>query len=151
MGDDHAGRLLGLLGLEDQLVDHVAHDRVEPGGRLVVEHHLGVERQGPGQADPLPLAAGELGRLLPLEARRAGRPPGAARRRSCRIVSSSQRWCSRRPKATLSKTVRLSNSAAIWNRKPNRSRILISSLLAESGDVAAVEPDAALAWGAAGR
>src|SRR5262249_9602051 len=36
--DDDAGGLLGPLGLEDQLVDHVAHDRVQAGGRLVVEH-----------------------------------------------------------------------------------------------------------------
>ena len=78
---DDAGRLLGALGLEDQLVDDVAHDRVEPGGRLVVEHDLGVERQGPGQADALAQAAGELGGLLVLEAVGAGRPPGAARRR----------------------------------------------------------------------
>ena len=92
VGHDDAGGLLGPLRLEDQLVDHVAHDRVEPGGRLVVEHDLGVERQRPGQADALPLAAGELGGLLLLEAfgqadllEAIGDKPGRAphRRRAC--------------------------------------------------------------------
>src|SRR5262249_4953809 len=64
VGHDHPGRLLGPLGLEDQLVDHVAHDRVETGGRLVVEHDFRADGQRPGQPDALPLAAGELGRLL---------------------------------------------------------------------------------------
>ena len=50
VGHDDSGRLLRLLGLEDQLVDHVAHDRVEPGGGLVVEHDLRVRAPGPGPA-----------------------------------------------------------------------------------------------------
>ena len=38
---------------------------VERAERLVEEQHLGAVDQGPGQRDPLLLAAGELGRLLP--------------------------------------------------------------------------------------
>ncbi len=67
MRHDNPGRLLGLRGLEDQLVDHVAHDRVEAGRRLVVEHDLGVQGERSRHPDPLPLAAGKLGRLLLLE------------------------------------------------------------------------------------
>ena len=59
-----AGDRMMLARAEDQLVDHVAHDRVEPGGGLVVEHDLGLHRQGAGQSDPFSHAAGKLGRLL---------------------------------------------------------------------------------------
>ena len=37
----------------------------------------------------------------------------------------------------------LSNSAAPWNTKPNRSRWAVSSLSLSVGQVAAVEPDLA--------
>ena len=98
-----AGHRPLLPRLQDQLVDHIGHDRIEPGGRLVVEHHLGVEGQGAGQADALLHAAGQLGRLLrastvgrqadflqplPDDLARspspAGRPGRAGRRRRCR-------------------------------------------------------------------
>ena len=59
-----AGDRMLLPRAEDQFVDHVAHDRVEPGGRLVVEHDFRLQGQRPGQPHPLPHAAGKLGRLL---------------------------------------------------------------------------------------
>src|SRR5579885_1595311 len=46
----HAGHRVTPPRLQDQLVDDVSHDRVEAGGRLVVEHDLGVEGQRPRQA-----------------------------------------------------------------------------------------------------
>src|SRR5262245_3562433 len=70
VGHDDSGRLLGALGLENQLVDDVAHDRIETSRGFVVEHHLGVECERPSQPDALALAAGELGRLLLLQANR---------------------------------------------------------------------------------
>ena len=69
MGHDDAGRLHRFLGLEDQLVDHVAHDRVQTGRRLVVEHHFRADRQGPRQPDALALASGQLGGLSGLDLR----------------------------------------------------------------------------------
>ena len=50
VADDHRGDLELLLGQQDHLVDLLDHDRVEAGGRLVEEHHLGVgdERAAPG-------------------------------------------------------------------------------------------------------
>jgi hypothetical protein len=62
--DDHAGDAGPPPHFEDQLVDHVGHDRIEAGGRLVVEHEQRVEGEGPGEAGPLPHAARELDRLL---------------------------------------------------------------------------------------
>ena len=61
---DDAGDGVMLPGADDQFVDHVAHDRVQPGGRLVVEHDLGFHRQRAGQPDALPHAARQFGRLL---------------------------------------------------------------------------------------
>ncbi len=68
----------------DQLVLHVAADqRVEGGERLVEEQHLGVERQGSGQAHPLLHATRKLLREVArpigepnlLEHRHGQRPP----------------------------------------------------------------------------
>ena len=75
---DDAGHRVLLARPQDQLVDHVAHDRVQPGGRLVVEHQLGVQGQGPGQAHALAHAAGQLGRLLARRCSRAS-PTSASR------------------------------------------------------------------------
>ena len=117
-----------LARADDQLVDDVAHDRVEAGGRLVVEQHLGVHGQRPGQADALPHAAGELGRPLVRARSSAGRPRPGARRRSGRSSSDRMRRFSRSGKATFSATVMLSNRAAFWNKKPKRPRSAVSSL-----------------------
>ena len=68
----------GCRSLEDQSVDHVGHDRVEAGRRLVVEHHLRVERQRPGQARRASAS------------RRTARPASSARR-----VAGSPTSCSR--------------------------------------------------------
>jgi len=62
--DDQASHLMVAAGAQDQFVDDVAHDRVQAGGRLIVEHEFGVQNQGPGQADPLAHAARKLRRLF---------------------------------------------------------------------------------------
>ncbi len=46
-----------------------AADRIEVGGRLVQEEHVGLERQQPRDREPLLLAAGERRRVAALEAR----------------------------------------------------------------------------------
>ena len=61
---DDARHRVAAAGAQNQFVDHVAHDRVQAGRRLVVEHDLRLQGQGPGQADAFPHAAGKLGRLL---------------------------------------------------------------------------------------
>ena len=66
------------------------HDRVEAGRRLVVEHDLRVEGQRPGQADPLPHAARQLGRLLRLDAV-GGRPTSCSRWRDPLARSPARR------------------------------------------------------------
>ena len=48
-----------LLQLDHQLLDPVGRDRVERRARLVHQDHLGLDRQRPGDAEPLLLAAGE--------------------------------------------------------------------------------------------
>ena len=55
--------------LEDQVVEELRADRVEPGRRLVEEQDLRIERHGAGQAGALLHAAADLGRVEVLEAR----------------------------------------------------------------------------------
>jgi hypothetical protein len=70
VGDDHTRHRVELLRLQDQLVDDITHDRVEAGRRFVVEHHLGVEYQRPGQPNPFLHAARQFRRVLVLHPRR---------------------------------------------------------------------------------
>ena len=51
------------FGLHD-----LARLRVERGERLVEQEHLGLERERAGEIDALPHAAGELVRIVPIEA-----------------------------------------------------------------------------------
>jgi hypothetical protein len=61
--DEHVGNAEPLLQLLEQ-VDYAGLDRhVERGDRLVEHDHLGLEGERAGDADPLPLAAGELVRI----------------------------------------------------------------------------------------
>ncbi len=62
MGDGDGGRAQLLHLRLDQIVDDVAHDGVEAGGRLVEENDLGLGGDGAGEADALAHAAGKLGR-----------------------------------------------------------------------------------------
>ena len=63
VGDhDRGARRSSLLQLEDQLVDDAGADRIEAGGGLVVEDHLGLDGDGARQAHALLHAAGEVGR-----------------------------------------------------------------------------------------
>lgn len=61
MGDQEHGRAV----LAAQLVDQVVHlqpgQRVQGGERLVQQQQFGLPHQGPGEGDPLGLAAGERG------------------------------------------------------------------------------------------
>src|SRR4029079_15343840 len=57
VGDDHDRDLL--TQLQDQLLDRLGRLRVERRARLVEQQHLGPGREGPGDAEPLLLAAGE--------------------------------------------------------------------------------------------
>ena len=53
-----------VTGANDIFIDHAGLDRhVERGHRLVEDQHLGPQRQRAGDADALPLAAGELVRV----------------------------------------------------------------------------------------
>ena len=51
------------LDVEELVLQPSPHDRVHRAERLVHQHHRRVHGQGPGHADPLPLAAGQLGRV----------------------------------------------------------------------------------------
>src|SRR6266568_716393 len=63
VGDDDDG--VPLLQLLDQLLDLQGRDRVEGRGRLVHQDHLRLDRDGPGDAEPLLLAAGEFHGVRP--------------------------------------------------------------------------------------
>ena len=62
--DHHDAEREGALQVADQLVELRGTDRVEPGGRLVEEQHVGIEGDGAGKARTLAHAAGKLGRDL---------------------------------------------------------------------------------------
>ena len=59
VGDDHDRHLGPELG--DRLLDPAGRGRVERRARLVHQQHLGADGQGPGDAQPLLLTAGEGG------------------------------------------------------------------------------------------
>src|SRR6185436_11609606 len=62
---DHDGREAELpMKPDDQMMDGVDEDRIEPGRRLVEEDHLGLGDQGPRDGDPLAHAARDLRRVL---------------------------------------------------------------------------------------
>jgi hypothetical protein len=68
--DDHTGHVKVALQPQDQLVDNVSAYGIQPRSRLVVQHHFGIQGDGPGQGDTLSLAPGELrgpARLQPVQ------------------------------------------------------------------------------------
>ena len=74
VADEEVGQAELVLQVLQQ-VDHLRLDRdVEGRDRLVADDELGVERQGPGDPDPLALAAGELVRIAIGEVAGRGRP-----------------------------------------------------------------------------
>ena len=60
VGDEQVGQLVLLLELLEQVDDLGLDGHVQGGHRLVADHKLGVQGQGPGDADALALTAGEL-------------------------------------------------------------------------------------------
>ena len=69
MGDEGDGLADGALDLQELVLEAVARDRVDGAERLVHEHDGRVGGQGPGDADTLLLAAGELARVAVAERR----------------------------------------------------------------------------------
>ncbi len=63
VGDEDVGEAELLLEVVEQVDDLSADRDVEGGDRLVGDDQLRVQRQRPGDPDPLPLAAGELVRV----------------------------------------------------------------------------------------
>src|SRR5205823_3761829 len=62
VGDRHRRRAELAHRFDDKIVYDIAHDRVEPGRRLVEEEDLGLGRDGPGEPD----------NFLPVDPDRAG-------------------------------------------------------------------------------
>ena len=129
VGDEQAGE--AELGLQpaDQVEHRGLHRDVQRRGRLVGDQQRRSGRQRPGQADPLPLPAGQLVRDSGGRPRRAVRPGRAApSTRAGRLVREPIR-CSRNGSPTISATVirGLSDDAGSWNtmlksRRSGRSR-----------------------------
>ncbi len=72
VGDHEHRQVQAVRELPDQFVEGAGADRVQPGGRLVQEQQLRVQRQGPRQAGALDHPAGQLRRLQRAGAR--GKP-----------------------------------------------------------------------------
>ena len=95
-----------LLQAEQQIVDFVGGDRIEPGARLVDEQHRRIERQRAREAGALPHAARQIGRhLVVFRARARPTPASPAPARGSRRPTA---WCggasetrrSRRPRSS---------------------------------------------------
>ena len=78
------------LEVEQLVLQAGAHDRVDRAERLVHQQDRRVGGQRPGHADPLLLAARQLGRVARAAARGRGRPGPPARRRAPRSGALSQ-------------------------------------------------------------
>ena len=106
-------------------VEHLAHQLgVERRGDLVEQQDLGLHGDGPGDADPLLLAAGELGGQAlelvgePDPASQAPPPGGPPPRPAADLPS---------PSITFSRAVRCGNRLKRWNTMPMSARIFESS------------------------
>nr|WP_236637981.1 hypothetical protein [Mangrovicoccus ximenensis] len=90
VADEEIGQVQLALDFPQQLQHLAAHRDVERSGRLVEQHHLGIDRDRPGDADALALAAAELVRITaemfvaepdqPQQFRDARRPVGGGQR-----------------------------------------------------------------------
>jgi hypothetical protein len=89
--------------------------RVERGERLVEQHHGRLDGQGPGQRDPLLLAAGQLMRV-PLA------QPAQAHRSSMSADRPARRSPADSPNPTLAATVRCGNRLPSCGTYPMRRR-----------------------------
>ena len=63
VGDEQDGQAELAVDAREQVEDRAGGFRVERGGRLVGEQHLGLGGERAGDADALLLAAGEFGRV----------------------------------------------------------------------------------------
>ena len=63
VGDEDAGHMDLVVKPSQPAAQFGPHLGVQGAERLIEEEHLRLHGQGPGQGDPLPLAAGELGRV----------------------------------------------------------------------------------------
>src|SRR5437667_7093890 len=63
VADEHIGEAVARLELAQQVDELCLYRHVEGGGRLVEDEEARLEREGPGDRDPLPLAARELVRV----------------------------------------------------------------------------------------
>ena len=109
--DDRLAELA--LQAQELVLQLLADDRVDGAERLVHEHHRRVGREGPGDADALLLAAGELGRVALGERGVETDPLEQLHRAGSRAFFLSQP-SSRGTVATLSRMVRCGNSPACW-------------------------------------
>ena len=130
--------------------------RVEAGGRLVEEEHLGAAEQGGGERHPLPLATGEPAHGRAGERRRcpAGRPARRAAR-GCGVQGGevaqqpqrpAGRWAARRPGASRPTRARWSaparhGSAPSTCTDPASGRCSPSSALDRGGLAGAVRAE----------
>ena len=128
----HRGHPEMAIEVEDQLGDGLAGDRVEAGGRLVVEHDLRLEGEGSGHRDPLAHAAGQLGRLQlastsssrTMRKQLGALAPAAPRARASRARGSGRRCCRTR---SSSRTARRPGTGSETRRRTGASSASDSS------------------------
>ena len=84
VGDHHDGRRRALPEPQELEVEPLAGQRVERAERLVEQEHLGLERERPGEGDPLARPAGQLGGASPRDGRVEADELGERRQRVAR-------------------------------------------------------------------
>ncbi len=82
VGDHHDREPQRIAERRDQLVERRGADRIEPGGRFIEQHDVGIEGQRAGEAGALAHASGELRGQLVGGIRRQADEPELDRRRA---------------------------------------------------------------------
>ena len=97
VGDEQVGQVELAPEVEEQVQDLALDRHVEGRHRLVADDEVRVERERPGDADPLALAAARTRAGSGGRSRAAGRPRRGSRRPACRGPSGRPSGSRRRP------------------------------------------------------
>ena len=139
--DRDRGRAKPLHAIDDQPVDDRAHDRIEPGRRLVKKQDIRLRRDRASQGYAFLHPARKFRRRQDSRRSPPARPePGTTRRapaprRGVTLCRASS------PNATFSHTGKLSNNAPFWNSMPICARAASRSAARHRHQVAAVDLD----------
>ena len=145
VADEDVAEAEGIAQPDEQVHDLRPHRDVERGDRLIEEHHARLDRQRPGDAQALSLAAGELVRQPVRERRREAdhvqqlrHPAGPTARVAVQAVDE-EHLIERRPRGP----PRVERRVRVLEHELDAPPLLAELPPVEGGEVNAVEPDGA--------